>query len=140
MAEGIIRTLISTPLLVQIPLVPPNKYISSETASMAYCWREVVIEDPGCLSGESVSRFMLRVQEALSAKYVAVEDIQGAVQGLRGRDGALLPWSDFVRLVSEAVQYDWAWFFLFRSDRKWNVKAQDIEKIKSSEMMSLKML
>jgi hypothetical protein len=79
-------------------------------------WHQIVISDSNFLSGESVYSFTSRIVMHFGIKWIRINDIEGAVWGLVGRARSLLPATEFMSLVKQAAQYDWAFFFMYLSD------------------------
>ena len=80
-------------------------------------WCQFIIEDEKALSGQSVQDFVTPIIEKLKTKLVVACDLQGAISGLRGCEGVPLSKDDFLQKVVRAIQYDWAFFFLYGQDR-----------------------
>ena len=76
-------------------------------------WHQFVISDPSCLSGESVHAFMKQIMEYVDIDQIFISDMEGAYQGLKGRSGVPMSATEFMNLVRQAHQYDWAFFFLY---------------------------
>jgi hypothetical protein len=76
-------------------------------------WHQFVVSDPGNLSGESVHAFMKQILEQVDVDQIFVSDVNGACEGLKGCSGMPLSVADFMTLVRQAHQYDWAFFFLY---------------------------
>jgi len=76
-------------------------------------WLQWEHKDRNHLSGRSVFELLQPLVEAASPGFVEVTDLDGAVFGLRDAE-ARLSVSDFMSLVSDADQYDWAFFFFFK--------------------------
>jgi hypothetical protein len=51
----------------------------------------------------------------MNISQVIATDVDGAFRGLKGRSGELLSVCEFMNLVMQADQYDWAFFFMYRS-------------------------
>lgn len=76
-------------------------------------WHQVIVNDPKCLSGESVASFVRPITRKLAATSVVVSDLVGASPGLSGLEKQVLSVSDFLSRVANATQYDWAFFFVY---------------------------
>src|SRR5687768_3613635 len=79
-------------------------------------WFQMVITDTNCLSGDSVHSFMRPLIHDQGARFVSVRDIEGAVTGFSKEADELdcIDAENFLQKVKQAVQYDWAYFFLYR--------------------------
>jgi hypothetical protein len=71
------------------------------------------MRDPSNLSGESVHAFMTQIVELIDVDQIFVSDLDGAYEGLKERSGDSLSVIEFMTLVRQAHQYDWAFFFLY---------------------------
>jgi hypothetical protein len=76
-------------------------------------WHQFAMSDPSNLSGESVHAFMKQILEYVDIDHIFVSDLDGAYEGLKGRSGTSLSVVEFMALVRQARQYDWAFFFLY---------------------------
>jgi hypothetical protein len=74
-------------------------------------WHQIVIPDPELLPGRSAQRFLADVIERSSTHWVVVDDLDGAILGLREWERVAISSTDFLTLVADATQYDWAFFF-----------------------------
>jgi hypothetical protein len=76
-------------------------------------WLQWEHKDGNHLSGRSVFELLQPLVEIASPGFVMVEGLDGAVFALRDA-AARLSISDFMSQVSDADQYDWAFFFFFK--------------------------
>jgi len=76
-------------------------------------WTQIIIADPEGLSGQSVKQFMNMIISEGQFRWVATRDLVGAFSGLRDLGQRSLSSKEFIGRVAHAVQYDWAFFFLF---------------------------
>jgi hypothetical protein len=76
-------------------------------------WHQFVMPDPSNLSGESVHAFLTPIMELVDIDQIIVSDLDGAYEGLKERSGDSLSVAEFMTLVRQAHQYDWAFFFLY---------------------------
>jgi hypothetical protein len=79
-------------------------------------WHEVVIRDADCLSAVSVRSFVSRIIIDFGIQWVRVRDVDGAAWGLIARNGETMDVAEFLQLVGQAFQYDWAFFFMYLSE------------------------
>jgi hypothetical protein len=78
-------------------------------------WNLSIVSDPGCLSGKSVKAFFEALVNETEFKWVFVKDVIGAFSGLQKMEQTL-KWKEFIKLVEDAVQYDWGFMFLFEKE------------------------
>ena len=76
-------------------------------------WHQIVVTDLEGLSGASVASFVDSIIRRLDATAVVALDLIGACPGLIGHERQVLERDDFLRKVADAIQYDWAFFFLY---------------------------
>jgi hypothetical protein len=81
-------------------------------------WHEIIVPDPDALSGGSVRRFLDSIVGPANIRWVQIDDLVGAVFGLRDQARTTLPVGRFLDLVADATQYDWAFFFLHEDEPK----------------------
>ena len=79
-------------------------------------WHQAVVGDPRQLSGSSTEEFLRGLIETSGSRWICIRDLDGAYSGLRGAEGRSLRASEFLNRVSHAVQYNWAFFFLYRKE------------------------
>jgi hypothetical protein len=84
--------------------------------SAAESWYQLVISDPALLSGASVRSFVTPIVERLNIQWVLVSDVEGAAPLLKRFSDAPMLASEFIGLVGQATQYDWAFFFLYSNE------------------------
>jgi hypothetical protein len=87
----------------------------SRVMKMKEKWHQLIITDKNCLSGKSVHEIVKNVFNFFDVRVVIANDLVGAIDGLRGFDGEQLTSNEFLRKVELAVQYDWAFFYMFKS-------------------------
>jgi|SRR6185437_2545633 len=90
-------------------------------------WHQIVVEDPENLSGPSTKAFLAPLMRKANTAWVYSRGLDGAYFGLRGFEGQMLPASEFLAKASQAVQYDWAFFYLFESVPNLNLDEMDNE-------------
>jgi len=88
-------------------------------------WHQIVIKDPEGLSGASVSAFVIPIVSKVGATVIAASDLVGACPGLLGYEKRLLTSADFLQKVTDAIQYDWAFFFLYSKSPEQETIASD---------------
>jgi hypothetical protein len=76
-------------------------------------WHQIIIPDPEALSGQSAQRLLTDVIGKTSTHWVMVDDLDGAILGLREWERVAISSKHFLALVAAATQYDWAFFFLY---------------------------
>jgi hypothetical protein len=81
-------------------------------------WHEIIVPDPHALSGASVRRFLDSIVGPANIRWVQIDDLVGAIFGLRDQERTTLPVGRFLDLVADATQYDWAFFFLHGDEPK----------------------
>jgi len=79
-------------------------------------WHQLIINDPNFLSGNSVLEFIAPLVKLFHINHVLVKDVVGAVPDRSSLDGALLSSEEFMRRIPLAVQYDWAFFFMYEEN------------------------
>jgi hypothetical protein len=77
-------------------------------------WLQWSAPDTAYLSGKSVFEFLQPLLTIAAPEFVIVDVLAGAVFGLRGVDRLGLATKDFMSKVSDADQYDWAFFYFFK--------------------------
>ena len=77
-------------------------------------WYQLIINDDDCLSGESVANVVSKIINLFGVNKIVLGDMEGAFKGLPREDGSSLDADDFIKKVRDAVQYDWAFFFMFK--------------------------
>jgi hypothetical protein len=77
-------------------------------------WLQWSALDTAYLSGKSVFDFLQPLLTIAAPEFVIVDVLAGAVFGLRGVDRLGLATKDFMSKVSDADQYDWAFFYFFK--------------------------
>jgi len=88
-------------------------------------WNQIVVVDPSNLSGDSVAAFMRALMAAFDFKWVAVRDVSGAFSGSHLTESDPIPDEVFLHFVKLAVQFDWAFFFLYRNFPSPNILSGD---------------
>jgi hypothetical protein len=76
-------------------------------------WHQIIIPDPEALSGQSAQRLLTDVIGKTSTHWVMVDDLDGAILGLREWERVAISSKHFLALVAAATHYDWAFFFLY---------------------------
>lgn len=76
-------------------------------------WHQLIIPDPQGLSGKSVSTFLTPIIRKVAPKIVVAADLVGACPSLSCFENRPVSAEDFLKKVGDAIQYDWAFFFLF---------------------------
>jgi len=76
-------------------------------------WHQIIVTDPQGLSGASVKSFVEPIIRRLTVTVVLTLDLIGACPGLMRHEKQALGRDEFLRKVSDATQYDWAFFFLY---------------------------
>ena len=89
--------------------------MNTQEVSRTDDWYQIVIRDESLLSGTSVRLFLELLITALRVEYVLAADMVGSFSGLQHLSGKPLRAREFLQRAGEATQYDWAFFFLFRS-------------------------
>src|SRR5215471_11748373 len=74
----------------------------------------VVIVDESALAGNSVKEFVEKLVSLAQIQWVWVRDVLGNTRGFSSQ-AVELDAEEFLKRVGNAVQYDWAFFFMFAS-------------------------
>ena len=82
---------------------------------MKKIWQQLILTDKNYLSGESVLGIVENVIKIFKVRTVIVGDLVGAITGLRDFEGKELKSIEFLSKVKLAVQYDWAFFYMFEN-------------------------
>jgi hypothetical protein len=82
-------------------------------------WSLMIIDDPALLTGQTIFSILNLLAGHAHFKYVIINDVEGAAQkglipSLRNLSNQALMLNDFLQVVCEVQQFDWADFFLFR--------------------------
>ena len=101
-------------------------------------FRQLVIEDPDCLAGDSISRFLVPIVEELAIKLVLIRDASGASVPAQLIHGGWMTPEEFMASVGTPIQFDWAFFFMFSESPNTNLTslalADDRSLIKDATM------
>lgn len=80
-------------------------------------WTLITIDDPAFLAGTSISEIIGILLQVIDFKFIILNDIQGAAEAaalLEEQENQVMLLSDFLKIVSNVVQFDWGDFFLFQ--------------------------
>jgi hypothetical protein len=89
-------------------------------------WYQMVVSDKKGLTGLSVVEFVTPIIRRLGATVVLISDVVGAVGNLKDCEGRTLSSYEFLHRAVEAVQFDWAFLFLY-------VRAESIKHANASD-------
>jgi hypothetical protein len=78
-------------------------------------WFQIIVKDPGGLSGLSVIEFISPIVRKMRLKFAIVTDLSGAIAELKDSEGQVLSCSDLMRRLVEVTQFDWAFLFMYKS-------------------------
>lgn len=76
-------------------------------------WYQIIVTDQEGLSGASVVAFVEPIIRTVAAKMVMASDLLGSCPELKDYEGQLLSPDEFLQKAATAIQFDWAFFFLY---------------------------
>ena len=98
-------------------------------------WHEIWFKDPALLSGVSVRSFVGKLIDRFGVRWVRISDVEGAgVSELVKRMGETVPVRDFLNLVSQPTQYDWAFFFMYMIEPSTNAETEISKNLTTADM------
>jgi hypothetical protein len=89
-------------------------------------FRQLVIEDPYCLAGDGVFKFLVPIVEALAIKFVLIRDASGASASAELSHGGWMTAEEFKSHVGTPTQFDWAFFFMFSENLSTNLTSLEL--------------
>lgn len=103
-------------------------------------WYQVSIVDPSCLSGESVKNFVEGAIRKTGSQWAYIGELEGAYFGLRGSERKIISCSVLVGKISDAVQYDWGFIYLYKDKPSGSIVFDNERDNISSAIVSIKLV
>lgn len=83
-------------------------------------YRQIIIEDPECISGKSLSRLLGLLSINIAARYVVVDSVTSTSNDeiLKQYDYTTLPVDELLSILDSITQIEWGDFYLYKTKEK----------------------